>query len=76
MFDPKNMKARFAELTAQRDKIMSASAPLRTRRDEVQAQLDAAIQPLNAEIKKIEAGLYGIEQERAIIARALGGKTG
>ena len=76
MFDPKSMKARFAELTTQREKIMSASAPLRSRRDEVQAQLDAAIQPLNAEIKKIEIGLYGIDQERAIIARALGGKTG
>lgn len=44
-------------------------------RVQVQA-LEAQIKPLNAEIKAIETPLYGIDMERAALARSLGGKTG
>jgi hypothetical protein len=76
MFDPDTMRARFRELTAKRSEIMAVSAPLRAKRDEASAAYEAVARPLESQVREIEAPLYGIEQERAVIARALSGKTG
>jgi hypothetical protein len=76
MFDEATMRKRFHELTAQRNAILTKSVPLREKRD---AHVNAARETeakMNAEIKKAEAGLFEIEQERAALVRALKGKTG
>ena len=75
-FTPTNLRSRFAELTQQREDIIAASGPLREQRDALVQQASQQIQALDADIKTAEAGLAEIDQERAMIARALGGKTG
>jgi len=76
MFDAGNMTRRFHELGAKRSGIIAKSDPLRERRDAVYAEHEAQIRAINAEIKAAEAGLYEIDVERGMIARALNGKTG
>ena len=76
MFDPDTMRARFHELTVKRADVLAVSAPLRAKRDEATAAYEAVVRPIEAQVRQIEAPLYGIDQERAVIARALGGKTG
>lgn len=75
MFDPGTMRKRFAELGAKREAILAQARPLREARDAFAAETDAKLKAMAAEIKKAEAGLFEIEQERAIISRALSGKT-
>lgn len=76
MFDPDTMRARFRELAAKRAEILAVSAPLRAKRDEATAVYEAVVRPIEAQVKQIEAPLFAIDQERAVIARALSGKTG
>lgn len=76
MFDPDTMRKRFHELGAQRDAITAKSAPLRARREAAVHLYESVARPLEAQIREIETGLYEIDQERAVIARALNGKTG
>lgn len=73
---PTEMRARFAELTAQAAAIRETVDPLREHRDAVVNKAREDEQLLNDEIRTAEAGLFEIEQERAMIVRALGGKTG
>lgn len=78
-FKPGDLKARFAELEAARNRIISASGPIRQHRDALRAQQDALreqMRPLEAQIKSIEEPLYNIDMERSVIAKALGGRTG
>lgn len=77
--DTAAMQKRFHALGVERDAILAKSEPQRSKRESLRVQvqvLEAQIKPLNAEIKAIEAPLYGIDMERASLARALGGKTG
>jgi len=74
-FNPNDMRVRFAELTAQREKITAVSGPLREKRDAFVKEMRAKEDAMSAEIKTAEEGLFDIDQERAMIARALGGKT-
>jgi len=76
MFDSKTMQARFHALTAQRAEIAAKADPLRAKRDAAVAAHDAIVKPIENEIRAIEAPLFEIDRERALIARALGGKTG
>lgn len=56
-------------------KIREKSGPLRAARDKhVQAAAKKEAQ-MNAEIAKVEKGLFDLEQERAFLARALGART-
>ena len=83
-FSPENIRARFHELTAKHDKLQEKLQPLRDELDALvggdtrltvraaQAR-EAEIRP---QIKKLQNQLFPIEQERAVCARALGGKTG
>lgn len=79
MFDQATMQKRFHDLGAERERILALSAPQRASLDALRAQI-AALElqagPLLAAVKQVEAPLFAIDQERAIIARALGGKTG
>lgn len=73
---PAEQRARFAELTAAAAAIRAKVDPLREHRDAVVNKAREDEQVLNDEIREAEAGLFEIEQERAMIVRALGGKTG
>lgn len=73
---PAEQRARFADLSEQAAAIRVKVEPLREKRDAFvnKAREDEAL--LNDEIRKAETGLFEIEQERSMIVRALGGKTG
>lgn len=73
---PENLRARFVELGDQRDAMLIASGPLREQRDAIAQTAQAQIVDLDRQIRAAEDGLFDIDQERALIARALGGKTG
>lgn len=75
-FAPEALRARFAALTAQRATVAAVSEPLRTRRDAIAARATADLAAIDVEIRAAEAGLFELDQERAMIARALGGRTG
>lgn len=70
------LRARFEELTEQRDVILAVSAPLRAKRDAAVQAAREAEDALNAQIKEAETGLFEIDDERAMVVRALNGKTG
>lgn len=69
------LRERFADLTAQHDKIREKAEPLRAQYDALVQKNRAAEDAQADKVRKAEKGLYEIEQERATIARALGGKT-
>ena len=74
--NPDNLRTRFAELGEQRDDILAASGPLRDQRDAVARDAQEKMAALDGRIRAAEDGLFDIDQERALISRALGGKTG
>jgi len=74
MYTVESMRARFAELTAKVDAIR-ASSP-RLERDAKCADLTMSqITDFAARIKSHEAELYDMEQERALLVRAIRGKS-
>lgn len=75
---PDAMRARFDDLGREKDGILAQSAPLRAQHAAITSVIEqkkAEARPVFEQIKKIEAGLFDIDQERAALARALGGKT-
>jgi hypothetical protein len=74
--NPDAMRARFADLSAQRDTKLAASEPLREQRDAIVRQSAAQVATFDAQIAAAEAGLGDIAQEMAMISRALNGKVG
>lgn len=75
-FDPKKMRARFATLTKQYDAIDADRTKLQLERDGKEGALtDKARRDYADKIKALHAKAAPIETERAMIARALGGKT-
>lgn len=74
------MRARFRELTAQRDAILAVSAPLRETRDAYLQAEEASLAEYRAEqdeaINAAEDGLFDIAQEIGRVSRYLDGKTG
>lgn len=83
-FSPEALRARWAELTAERAALDAGLDPLRAELDALAggtapltlAEAWAREPALRGEIEALQDRLYPIEQERAAIARALGGKTG
>lgn len=79
-FDPKVMKARFWELTSQREVLEAELAPLKKKRDAIR---DALRDP-TAKYRAAKAMVVAVERPRmaeitsemALIARALGQKVG
>ena len=83
-FSPAALKSRWDELTGQRATLDAQLDPKRAELDALAggtadlslAEAFAREPALRAEIEALQDELYPIEQERAAIARALGGKTG
>lgn len=74
-FSPDRMRARFAELAWLAADKRAKAAPLRRARDEFVRANEAKEARMNAAIARAEAGLFDLDQEAAMIARALGGRT-
>jgi uncharacterized coiled-coil DUF342 family protein len=74
--NPNKLRKRFHELTAKRDAIRAKADPLREARDKAAANHAKEIADHNAKVRAAEKGLYDIDQERAMIARALGQRVG
>ena len=70
-----NLRARFRELTERSEAIRAASAPQRAALDKHVNDAAEKTRELTEAVQKTEKGLFNIEQERALISRALGGKT-
>jgi len=68
------MEARFWELSKRRDSIREKADPVRAKRDKLAQKHQKEIEKANAEVKAVEKGLFDIDQEIAMISRALGGK--
>ncbi len=74
--NPTALRDRFADLGLRREAALAVSAPLREKRDAISADAASRIADLDDQIREAEAGLFELDQERALIARALGGRTG
>jgi hypothetical protein len=82
-FSPETLRAQFAALTGQHDAIDGELAPLRAELDALVAgdtaltvrQAHEREAGLRAAIKALQEQMFPIEQERAAMCRALGGKT-
>jgi len=73
-FNRDHMRKRFQDLAAKREKILAAATPLRESRDAKIQKHTKEVETANKAIQTAEKGLYDIDQERAMIARALGHK--
>jgi hypothetical protein len=74
--NPAALRARFAELGETRTAALAVSTPLREERDGIAVDSAKKIADLDVQICEAELGLFELDQERALIARALGGRTG
>jgi len=70
------LRARFSEVKAEIEAIQGRAAPMRATRDALVNKYRAEIRTLDSEIKEVEAPLFDLQQELAMIARSLKGKTG
>lgn len=70
------MTARFWELKARRDKQREKADPIRAARDKLVAKQMKELAAEDAKVKAAEKGLGDIEQEMAMLTRAVGGKMG
>jgi uncharacterized protein (DUF3084 family) len=75
-FDPDKMRKRFHELKAKRDAHRAKSDPIRAARDKVAARHTKEIAKQDEKVRVAEKGLYEIEQEMAMLVRAVGGQMG
>lgn len=75
MFTKDAMKARYLELGKQRTAIRAKADPLRAEMDALVAEHQPKERALSEAIKKASAGLYDVEQEMSLIAKALGSGT-
>lgn len=77
-FNPEAMRLRFHELGRKREAILARTTPLREERDKILQEADAKAKALAEQFLQIEKeeDLYGIDMERGMLAKALGGRTG
>lgn len=76
-FAPDKLRKRFAELTEQHDKLDAKRTALQLERDgKVDTHPEKDIRAYRGRIIKLHNEIAPIEEERGIISRALGGKTG
>jgi hypothetical protein len=75
-FSPDKLRKRFAELTKQYEVIDAKRTALQLERDGKDGKLtDTSRRAYADKIKKLHGQAAPVETERAMIARALGGKT-
>lgn len=70
----KELSRQLKELDVSRAAILAISGPLREARDKHVNDARAIENEMNAKIKEVEKDLYYIDNDRATIARALGGR--
>jgi len=73
------MNDTLADLNRQAEAVLAGCAPLQARVDAITSEIAdtaAAVRPFVIELQKMRAPLVEIENERAAISRALGGRTG
>jgi len=70
------MKTRFHEIKKTVEDIETKTAPLRAERDSLVNSVNPKIAKLEKQYKDLEAPLFELKNEFAMIARALGGQTG
>lgn len=79
-FKREDMQRRFWELTAEREKFFEDNKELYERRDEMATELgplEDAFKALKRQVKDAERPvLPGLDEERAMLARALGKNVG
>lgn len=75
-FDPDKMRKRFHELKAKREAQRAKADPIRAARDKVAARQATEIAKHNKRVRAAEDGLVEIEQEMAMLVRAVGGRMG
>jgi predicted nucleic acid-binding Zn-ribbon protein len=66
----------FHDLGARKQEIHDTSEPLRAERDKISQEADRKLKELSQQIKEAEKDLFEIDQQRAALCRALGGRTG
>lgn len=74
-FNADELRARFRQLTLQRDEILDTS-PRKTRDEQYQSLTVGQLAEYDALIREHEKDLFDIENERGMIVRALKGQTG
>jgi hypothetical protein len=67
-----DMRKRFWELKAEREKIVAKRDPAREERDALVAEQAKALEKADAKVKKAEEGLFDIDQEMAMLVRLVG----
>lgn len=72
---PEEMRKRFKELTSAVGEVRVRTTPLRAARDKLLNETQVKLQKMESEYMEIEKGLYDMEQDRAALARALGGRV-
>lgn len=72
IYSPDKLRERYDRLMDRKERIVEAAAPIRDERDALAAEYEKKDSALRAQLKKEEEGLYDIDVELAIIARALG----
>jgi uncharacterized coiled-coil DUF342 family protein len=78
-FSPKKLTAHFHDLTARRAKIDAKLDPLRRQLNELVSKDSYSRKEedrLRKQIVKLQLELAPIEDERAVVSRAVAGKTG
>lgn len=75
MFDATQMRARFAELKARRDAISAKVDPLHEERAKIRKESSEAEARLAGKIKAASSDLAEIDEEMAMLSRALKGRT-
>lgn len=75
-FSPDKMRRRFATLSEQYDKLDAERTALQRERDgKVDTRPEKEIRAYAPQIRKLHEKIAPIEEERAMISRALNGKT-
>lgn len=69
------IKERFAQLQAERKAITDVSYPLRQQRADILNKARAEAEALAVQFKEAEIGLFEIDQELGLLAKALGGRA-
>ena len=68
------LRAQLKELDAKHDAIVARAAPLRAGADKMSNEYRAKRDAVVAQIREAEIGLAEVDRDRALLARALGGK--
>lgn len=76
MFNPSELRSRFADLSEQRKAIVAKVDPLHSQRAKIRRDATEAEAKIAEKIKAESVSLPTIDEEMAMISRALKGKTG